>query len=208
VRAVLRPLAVAGLLVICTPDPGQAEWQFAPFLGYTFGGATTIVDLEDATGERRWNIGGAVRLVGDGPVGLEGLLVYTPRFFQRPEEAPIDTRVTSSRTYAMMGNVLLTAPRRWTQYGLRPYVSGGVGLLHASANDLQDGFPIDLNLLGMNAGGGAVGFLTDRVGLRFDLRHFRKIHGPDAEEVRPPVTFFEPIRLHYWTASVGLVVRY
>jgi hypothetical protein len=205
---VLRALVVAGVLVVCTPTPGRAEWQFAPFLGYTFRGATTLVDLEDATGDRHWHLGGAARLLGDGPVGIEGLFIYTPRFFQRPEDAPIDARVTSSRTYALMGNAVLTTPRRWTQYGLRPYVSGGVGLLHASANDLQDNLPFDLNLVGMNVGGGAVGFITDRVGLRFDLRYLRKIHGPNPDDLEIPPTFFEPIRLRYWTGSIGIVFRY
>jgi hypothetical protein len=208
VQAVLR-IAAFVLSIVCLPTYGAAEWQFAPFLGYTFGGATTIVDLEDAAGDRRWHIGGAARVVGEGPLGVEGLFVYTPGFFQRREAVPIEeARVTGSRTYALMGNAVLTTPHRGTQYGLRPYVSGGVGLLHASAYDLLDVVLFDLNLVGMNAGGGAVGFISDRVGLRFDLRYFRKIHGPDEEELEFPVTFFEPIRLRYWTGSVGIVFRY
>lgn len=206
-RAVLRTLVLAGLL-LSLPATGAAEWQFAPLLGYTFRGATTIVDLEGATGDRHWHLGGTARVVGDGPVGLETLFVYTPGFFQRPQDVPIDARVTSSRTFALMGNAVLTTPRRWAQYGLRPYVSGGVGLLHASANDLQDNLPVNLNLTGMNVGGGAVGFVTDRVGLRFDLRFFRKIHGPNPDDLEVPPTIFEPIRLQYWTGSVGLVIRY
>lgn len=206
--AVLRIFVLTSLFVICAPMAGAAEWQFAPFVGYTFRGATTLVDLEDAAGQRRWNIGGIVRLVGDGPLGAEALFVHTPGFFERPEDAPIETRVTDSRTLALMGNAVLTTPRRWTQYGLRPYLSGGVGLLHASANDLQNVFPFDLNLLGINVGGGAVGFVSDRAGLRFDLRYFRKVHGPNPDDLEIPPTQFEPIRLRYWTGSIGIVFRY
>jgi hypothetical protein len=206
-RAVLRTLVLAGLLVLCVPARGSAEWQFAPFLGYTFRGATTLY-VQDAAEQRHWHIGGAVKIIGEGPLGVEGLLVYTPAFFQFRGDAIQEVRVTSSRTVALMGNAVVTAPRHWTQYGLRPYVSGGIGLLHASADDLLNVLPIDLNLLGMNAGGGAVGFITDRVGLRFDLRYIRAIHGPSPEELEVPVTSFQPVRLRYWTGSVGIVFRY
>ena len=33
--------------------------------------------------------------------------------------------------------------------------------------------PIDRNLLAVSIGGGAIGFLTPRAGVRFDLRHVR-----------------------------------
>jgi hypothetical protein len=199
----------ATLLLCLSAAPAAAEWQLTPFLGYTFKGATTLNDLEDAVGTTHWHFGGAVTLLGDGPFGVEALFHYVPGFFQNPEEARIPVRVTSSRTYALMGNAVLTAPRRLTQYGLRPYLSGGVGRIHVFRNDLLDLAPIPrLNLLGMNLGGGGVGFLNDRLGLRFDLRYFRKIHGPDEESLEIPVTVgFEPIRLRYWTANVGVVIR-
>ena len=45
-----------------------------------------------------------------------------------------------------------------------------------------------MNLLGMNIGGGAVGMLSDRIGVRFDLRYFRNIKGVSAEDLDFPVT--------------------
>lgn len=210
-HASVRAPLLAAVLLLFTPDPSTAEWQFTPFVGLTFKGATTLLDTEDAVGRTRWDIGGAVSVVGDGPLGLEGLFVYTSGFFQNAEGAPADInlRVTSSRTYALMGNVLLTTPRAWTQYGLRPYVSGGVGRLHLARMDARATLPFRLNLLGMNVGGGAIGFVTDRVGLRFDLRYFRKIRGPDPEDLEIQVVpTLEPIRVRYWTATVGVVLRY
>lgn len=203
-----RVLALAAFFSFASPAPSAAEWQFAPFVGYTFKGATTIIDTEQAVAKRHWHFGGAVTLLGEGPVGVEAYLSRTPGLFLNDEfDCALETCVTSTRSYAVMGNAVLTTPRRWNQYGLRPYVSGGLGLMHASRTDAQDVFRVDLNLLGMNIGGGAVGFLSDRVGLRFDLRYFRKIEGPDEQTLDPPVSI-GPIRLRYWNISLGVVFKY
>ena len=67
-------------------------------------------------------------LIGRGPIGVEGLLMITPHFF----ESTAVSALTTSRVYALMGNVVLATPLRWNEYGLRPFISGGLGLLHAS----------------------------------------------------------------------------
>lgn len=208
-RLGIRALLLSASLLVLTPAHAAAEWQFAPFVGYTFNGATTLVDLERGSEETHWHFGGAATLLGDGPFGVEALFLYTPGFFQRSTAVcNISPCVTSSRTYALMGNAVLTTPRAWNQYGLRPYVSGGIGLLHASrAEALNIVFPFSLDLLGMNAGGGAVGFLSDRIGLRFDLRYFRKIPGPVEDELDLGISI-GPIRLRQWTTSLGVVIKY
>ena len=83
-----------------------------------------------------------------------------------------------------MGNVVLTTPRSWNEYGLRPFVSGGIGLLYAStsAAEAVDVLPVNARLLGYNVGGGAVGFLNERTGLRFDLRYFSNLRPTDDTE--------------------------
>ena len=201
--------ALAAVFSLASPARCAAEWQFVPFLGYTFKGATTLLDFEDAANDTHWNFGGAVTLIGDGPLGVEGYFVRTPSFFQRKTGSLtiVEPNVTSSRTYAFMGNLVLATPRSWNRYGLRPFVSGGLGLLHASHNDRF--LPIDLDLLGMNVGGGAVGFVTDDVGVRFDLRYFRNVRGPNENSLDFPVTNLgEPTRLRYLTASIGVVLKY
>ena len=206
-RTTARILPLSVLVLLLFPGRSAAEWHFTPFIGYTFKGATTLFDFEGGSEERHWHFGGAVTLVGDSPFGLEAYFVRTPGFFESESaNCSPPTCVTESRTYAFMGNAVLTIPRRWNQYGLRPYVSGGAGLLHASQSTAQNLFPIDLNLVGMNIGGGAVGFLSDRVGLRFDLRYFRKIHGPDEDTIE--TVSIGPIRLRYWTTSLGVVIKY
>ena len=74
-----------------------------------------------------------------------------------------------------MGNVVLTTPRHWNEYGLRPFVSGGFGFFNASRQDVVNFVPRSMNLFGWNVGGGATGFFTDFTGVRFDLRFFKTL---------------------------------
>jgi hypothetical protein len=198
-RRLLRPLLIAAVVATAVPRPAAADWHFTPFFGLTFGGDTTIVDLEDAAGTVHWNFGGAVTRIGRGPLGFEGLFVYTPGFFDSEDLL----EVASSRSFALMGNVVLAVPQGWNEYGLRPFVSGGIGVMHAAQTDQVAAFPVSENLWAWNVGGGAVGFLTDRTGLRFDLRHFRNLRETESIGVA-----IGPVRLSYWTGSVGVVFRY
>ena len=150
-------------------------------------------------------------MLGPGPFGVEGLFVNTLGFFEQenpPTTAGVPpVNIVKSRSIALMGNGVLAMPQRRTEYGLRPFLSGGIGLLHASATDFDGLTPVRTNLLGYNIGGGAVGFFTDRAGLRFDLRYFGTLKERD---VKPNelISVAPTINLSYWTAGVGFVFRY
>ena len=179
--------------------PARADWQFAPFFGYAFKGETSLFTPE-ALGDLkvRWTIGGTVTLIGRGPLGVEGTVLVVPRFF----EAGNSGAVTSSRAYAMMGNVVLAAPQGWNEYGLRPYVSGGLGLIHATQRTTASVFSLNQNLLGYNVGGGATGFISDHTGLRFDLRYYSSLSRTE------DTVALGPVRLRYWTGTIGVVLKY
>jgi hypothetical protein len=212
VRTLPRVVFLSAVLFLLFPGAAAAEWQFTPFVGYTFKGSTTFVDFdldEDnvATDDTRISLGGAVRLIGSSPLGLEAYYVHTPGFFDTRQFNIALPRIVASRTYAVMGNIVLATPLNWNRYGLRPSLSGGIGLMHASADDQLQILPYRLNLIGMNLGGGAVGFLSDRIGVRFDLRYFRNIKGIPLEDLEFPVTAGQPVRLRYWTIGFGVVVK-
>lgn len=201
----VRASALCALCLLACVRPAAAEWHLSPMVGLTFSGNTTIVDLEHATGKVHAHFGGAVSLLGGGLFGVESVVMVTPRFFQA---RGIDL-VSSSKALAFMGNVVVTAPRRWTEYSLRPFVSGGFGLLHADATEssafrLPGGeiFHISENMRAFNIGGGAIGFITKGTGLRFDLRYFGNLHhaGGGAPSIGR-------VHLRYMTASIGLVFR-
>jgi hypothetical protein len=202
-------LVACAVLSAASARPAWADWLFTPFVGLTFKGNTTLIDLgtvdfEPASSKVHWNFGGNVTWLGAGPIGAEGLFVYTPGFFQAGEASG---PVSSSRTMVLMGNIVLATPRAWNEYGLRPLVSGGFGLLHASAQDLDEVelYAKPVNLWGYNIGGGAVGFVSERVGLRFDLRYFSEVNPKDD----PEIDFsFGPVELSYWTTSVGVVFKF
>ncbi len=169
-RTPCRVLAILGFVFLGTPAIASADWQLTPFLGFTFKGDTTLLDFEQATDKVHWTFGGSVAFIGGGPVGVEGLVSYTPGFFQQDHpplgedgESPVDS--TQSRTLAIMGNVVLTTPRkleriRTASVRLRRHrlaACDGDRRTWSCAGRIR-------TVLGYNVGGGAVGFLTDRVG--------------------------------------------
>jgi hypothetical protein len=175
-------------------------------IGVTFAGRTTFVDPQAGAEKKHADFGGAVTLLGAGVIGAEAIVVFTPGFFEAkqsrfPSDTPAPT-LESSRTTAIMGNVVLTVPRRWTEYFLRPFVSGGFGVLRASQTPVQELLPVHATMAGFNVGGGAVGFLSQRTGVRFDLRYYSTLRDTDQG-----LDAFGLARLHYLTASVGLVIR-
>lgn len=201
-----RVLVACCVLVCAVPRAAAAEWHLAPFVGLTFRGSTSIVDSEvvdskTASERVHKHIGGVVTFLGKGILGVETIFTWTPGFF---EQGNLEL-VEESRSIAWMGNLVVTTPRRWTEYSLRPFVSGGFGLLKPYVRQAPpEAVPaVDLNLAGFNVGGGAIGFLSTRTGLRFDLRYYSTIRPTD----EGGVAIEDRVRLRYMTASVGIVFR-
>jgi len=126
-----RAVAACCLCLFGAPIPAAAEWHITPTVGLTFAGKTTIQDFEAATGKVHPNVGIGVTFLTGGIIAFEGIATLTPGFFQAGD---LDL-VESSRSTALMGNVMLTVPSRWAEYSLRPFVSGGLGLLRTAQND-------------------------------------------------------------------------
>jgi hypothetical protein len=191
----LRALAAGLLLALAFPQSADAEWHFTPMVGTTFFAKTSLIDSDAATDQSHRNFGGSVALLGGGIFGAEGLVVWTPGFF-----TGANGLVERSRSIAAVGNVVVTTPRRWTEYSLRPFVSGGLGSIHTSRT--EDVFPDNRNIPAFNIGGGAIGFLSKRTGLRFDLRYYSSLARSDEGNVS-----FGRVYIRYMTVSVGVVLR-
>src|SRR5687768_956266 len=196
-----------GLLLLALARPASAEWHITPFAGLTMFGNTNVFDPQLATGDRHLHAGGSVSWVSRGIFGFEAIGTWTPGFFEGDtsfEDIPGgEIEIESSRAFSLMGNVLVTLPQRWTEYGLRPFVSGGFGLIHAYRRDRSDVFPVNVNVAGFNIGGGAIGFLSERTGLRFDVRY----HSTLNRDADAPLIGLGPVHLRYVSASVGIVFR-
>jgi hypothetical protein len=176
-------------------------------IGVTFKGATNFWDPESAqnpeSGDQkvRRTFGLSVSRFGEGIIAFEGVALLTPGFFEGSSVFGQDL-VSDSYALSATGNVILTTPRLWTEYSLRPFVSAGFGMLRVSHDDTA--LPVSANMLGMNVGGGAIGFLSERTGVRFEMRYHRAVGRPEFVNQ----TFDGgPGRLRYFTASIGLVIR-
>lgn len=190
-------MVALGLLAV-SANPARADWFVTPFIGLKFAGDTNFVDLEQGASNTKLTLGVAAGGVSNGIFGFEGELGYSPRFFERSS----GSLIARSNVLTLMGNLIITAPKSLTGYSLRPFVSGGGGLMHVGIHDKANVLDVNSNLFGIDVGGGAVGELTRRTSLRFDLRYFKSVTNEDQE-----VVGFGQGKLSFWRAAVGLAIR-
>jgi hypothetical protein len=185
------------LAALTWPAPAAAEWQITPMIGITFAGKTTLQDFENATGNVHPAFGIAGTYLTSGIFGIEGIGVLTPGFFEGKGDI-----VQKSRATILMGNAVVTVPRRWAEYSLRPFLSAGIGLMRSSQDDQLGLLPVSSNVAGFNIGGGAVGYFSKASGVRFDVRYYSNLHGVDQG-----ANAIGDVHLRYMTATVGFVIR-
>jgi len=176
--------------------------QLRPFVGLTFGGSTTLIDFgHDSTGKANVAIGVAADLLGE-VFGAEVEIADAPGYFKPGPNALTPT----SHVTTLTGNLVVAAPRRWTQYSLRPYVVAGGGLMRIHREDVLDVFPLSSVLPAIDFGVGAVGFLTNRVGIGWDVRRFQSI-GDNTIDVALTTTPDGREQLSFWRAQMLLALR-
>ena len=184
-------------LLVLGPSGASAEWQIKPFFGVSFAGSTTFVTVEDAAGGPNVMFGASGGLLGE-IFGLDVDFGYGPGFF----EAGDQSLVLSSGVTTLTGSIVVAVPRRMADVGLRPYFVGGGGLMHVWSNHSLDVLRIERTLPALNLGGGATGFLTDRIGLNWELRYFRSVGGEERG------LSFGREELSFWRARMAVAIRY
>jgi len=185
-------------LLLLWPARMSAEWQIRPFLGASFGGSTTLIDLDHAAGSPNVVVGVNGALLGD-VIGVDVDFGRAPGFFQTGDQ----NLVRGSSVTTLMGNVVVAPPRHLTEYTLGPYFVLGAGLMRARSQDITNSpLSVASNLPAMDIGGGANGFLSDRIGLNWDVRYFWSVGGKELGGI------IGPEQLSFWRASMGLVIRY
>lgn len=200
VPRLLSAAIVAGTLVLGA-TPASADIFVAPFLGVKFRGSTNQLDLDTKNGARatKSSVGVSGIVVSDKGLGLELDVAHQSRFFERDSSTSI---VTRSGVTTLSGNVMLAAPISFTRDSLRPYVVVGLGWMHATANDQIQLNPVNNDYFALTTGVGAIGFLTDVVGLRFDLRRIRSLSSADTSTLNQDIA-----QLRFWRATLGVVFR-
>jgi hypothetical protein len=187
------------LALLVLPERASAEWQIQPFLGVTFGGGTTFVDLEHAAGRANIAFGISGLWLGD-VIGIEADLGHMPGFFQAGDQRLL----ASSRVSTLTANVVLAMPRHLSQYTLRPYFVVGGGFMYVRSDAKLPALSFAENMPAMDVGGGMTGFLTSRVGVNWAVRYFRSV-GSETEGPGPVVA---DQQLSFWRANMGLAIRY
>ncbi len=194
-----RTVSLLIALVLCgSLREARADYIFTPFIGTAFGGSTAFLNLEQGAGSAQLIFGGSAGWLSAGILGVEGDFAYAPRFF---ESDNIGGDILKSSAMTLSGNVIAAVPLALTGYSLRPYAIGGIGLIRSSITLIELLDSVDDNSLGFNVGGGAIGFLTPRTGVRFELRHFRTL------ERQADLAGEVSARLSFWRFTVGVVIR-
>ena len=197
-----RTLVLASGLVLMSARTFAADRQIRPFIGATFGGGTTFVDPEDAAGKANPAIGVSAVFLGD-VFGAEVDVADAPGFFQSGDKH----LVLNSRVTTISGNVVVAAPHRLTEYTLRPYFVGGAGLMRVRRTTASGVFDISSVIPQLNAGVGAVAFLTNRVGVCWDVRRFQSV-GSRTSSVGLSFAQSGEEHLSFWRADMAVVIRY
>jgi outer membrane protein with beta-barrel domain len=172
----------------------HAQGFVAPSLGVT---------LANASGEGRADFGAAFGWVAPRePIGVELDVVYAPSFFGGSGTYGANSVTT------VMGNVII-AGGTGGRYGfgrrramsVRPYASGGVGVMHEVVTTAIPGERVANNDLGLNLGAGVMALPRRSIGLRGDVRYFRNL-------VNDPSASVDFGAFHFWRASIGLVLGF
>jgi len=192
-------MAAAAACVMLSAAPARADWFVTPFFGGNFSGATDqpLFGKTDAiTNPSTFGVSGGWMI--NGWLGAEGDVAYAPQFFDSDNGFIAKRSVTT-----VMGNARVAIPLG--QGGrLRPYASGGVGLLRPNLAEAGDGAAVQGSKFAWNVGGGLTGFLNDHVGVNGDIRYLRAMD--KNEEPNPFGVQFDG--LDFWRGSVGVTLKW
>jgi opacity protein-like surface antigen len=174
-----------------TPSVARAQWIVTGFAGGDFAGSAIDAPRPD--------VGGAIGYAGPG-VGFEVELSFSPDFF--PESRAVTDPNVTGHVSTLMGSLLVGPEIGPSPAGsVMPYGAVGVGWLRTSLQDPDDLAHLDSNNLGLALGGGVIGFITDTLGVRGDLRYLRNLQEPE----RDPEFDFDLGTLEYWRFYGGVV---
>src|SRR3954470_6042422 len=117
-RRALRSLIVAGAVaLVCAPATARADGFVSPWIGSAFGS-----NIDNG----RTTFGVTAGAMGAGVVGGEVDFGYNPSFFGTKNDFGNNTVIN------LMGTLIVGVPIGGTHGpGVRPYVTGGVGLLRS-----------------------------------------------------------------------------
>jgi len=190
-RRGIRALAfAAALTVVWSPAPASADGFVSPWVGTNFA-------AEPADGLGSFGI--TAGSMGAGVIGGEVDFGYSPSFWDKDVFG-------NNNMLNLMGNLIIGVPIGGQRGpGLRPYLTGGLGIIRSDFDGLFDTDASSNTDFAFNVGGGVMGFFGTHFGLRGDLRYMRTIYSDTTDSDFDPEFGFG--NLDFWRASFGLVFR-
>lgn len=189
----------AALMIFAAPSPARAEGYVSPWIGVNFGSNPfdSLANGREVDGGRT-SYGVTVGYMGAGVIGGEFDFGYSPSFFGD------DSDFGSNNVLTGMANVIIGIPFGGTSgAGIRPYVTGGLGLIRTSYGEILNFDAVSNNDFGYNLGAGIMGYFATHIGIRGDVRYFRTLQDNDGGNgVDLDLGGF-----HFWRASIGLVIK-
>lgn len=190
-RAITKPcLLLIVAAVASTPIPARADGFITPWIGAS-------ISNENDEGHRAFGVTGGY--MGAGVFGFEGDFGYSPDF-------PGPAGVSRATLMTLTGNFILGLPFGGVHGpGVRPYVSAGLGLMRAHAEDAPSlrGTSWTNNQFCSDVGAGMMGFFNQHVGVRGEVRYFHGLR----DSTSGSGVDLEPGRLQYWRLSGGVTFR-
>jgi len=195
-RRILHVCPAVALSMLLTVHAAHAQGYIAPSIGVT---------LANPSGDGRATFGADVGFLSlRDPIGVELGVVYAPSFFGNVG------RYGENSVTTVMGNFVFAGGSDGGRYGrrrgggsVRPYVSGGLGVMH-EVSTAPGSVRFGNDDLGVNLGVGVIGFSRRNIGVRGDVRYFRNLVATQTVDTGQ-IDFGA---FHFWRASLGLVLGF
>ncbi len=207
VRKWLVTASIVAVATAAAPRTASADWTLTPFIGWNFGGSA---DLASTNGrgffsnkfEKKLDYGASLTSMGSGALGFEVDFGYSPNFFETSTEASGFRFTNTSNVTTLMGNLVVGGHAG----AVRPYAVAGVGLLRTNVQDFAGVFSATTkNDFGLDVGGGVMGFFSDNVGLRGDVRYFRGFRGTSDSDNPSGLALSD---FKFWRGSLGVSFKF
>ena len=195
-RGITSLILCGAIAVVLTPRQARADGFVTPWVGTAFGNSNNIKNGQTT-------VGVSAGVMGAGIIGGEADFGWSPSYFGTKSDFGNNTVMT------LMGNVILGVPVGGQHgAGIRPYAVGGIGLIRTQIDGGSltrvSSASSSNNMFGWDAGGGVMGYFSDHVGLRGDVRYLRA-----TSDLNSGIRSLDlnGDHLHFWRASIGVVIR-
>ncbi len=180
--------SIAFVLLLLAAPPARADGYLSPGLGVAFGNPSAA-GRANFVADLGW-------VPNREPLGAELDFTYAPDFFGNAGPYGQNSVTTVMANVIFAGGMNGYYGRR--SQSIRPYVSGGLGLMNESLPNVSN------SSLGANLGFGIMGVNRRRIGVRGDIRYYRDLVG-SSEGNASSIDFGS---FHFWRGSIGVVLGF